>query len=63
MCNIRLCNCHWSNVSKPAKDLIEGLLTFKEERLTLKQVLDHEWLKNIENLKQYDGINRKKNTK
>jgi serine/threonine protein kinase len=30
LCNISLRNFHWSNISKPAKNLVLGLLTFQK---------------------------------
>jgi hypothetical protein len=53
------CN-HWSNVSENAKDLIYRILTFADERITTKQILEHPWMKDIEQLKAYNGSNKKK---
>lgn len=58
-CSVSLTNLHWSNVSDSAKDLIYKVLTFKEERITTKQVHDHEWLQDIDKLKAYEGRNKK----
>jgi hypothetical protein len=36
------------------------LLTFKDQRITTREVSEHAWLQNIEDLKAYQGRNRKK---
>jgi hypothetical protein len=59
-CNISLSNHHWSNVSEGAKDLILKILTPASDRISTKQALNHPWLQNIENLKEYQGRNKKK---
>lgn len=52
-------NAHWNNVSEEAKDLVYKMITYKNERLTLKQLIEHPWLQNIEDLKKYNKINKK----
>lgn len=37
-CNISLVNAHWENVSEEAKDLIDKMLSFKENRIPTKYV-------------------------
>ena len=44
-CNYSIENVHWSNISEDAKDLIEKTLTFKDKRLSTKEVSEHRWLR------------------
>ena len=43
-CNFSLVNVHWSNISDNAKDLIYKTLTFKDQRISSKDVAEHPWL-------------------
>lgn len=47
-CTYSLVNAHWANVSEEAKDLIYKVLTYKDYRITTKEVSEHKWLQNIE---------------
>jgi hypothetical protein len=58
-CNIVLKNAHWSNVSIDGKDLIYKMITFKEDRISLKNLIEHPWLQNIEELTKYNKMNKK----
>ena len=41
----------WSNLSKEAKEFVNGLLKKNpEERLTITQVLEHPWIKKFSNI-------------
>lgn len=35
------------------------MITFKNERISLKQLIEHPWLQNIEDLKKYNKMNKK----
>jgi len=35
------------------------MITFKNERITLKQLIEHPWLQNIDDLKKYNKMNKK----
>jgi hypothetical protein len=35
------------------------MVTFKTDRIGLKQLAEHPWLQNIEDLKKYNKINKK----
>lgn len=37
---------HWDNISEPAKDLIQRMLTTEpNHRITIQEVLNHKWLR------------------
>jgi hypothetical protein len=61
LCNVTLRNSNWSNVSKPAKELIEGLLTFNESKMWINKIIHHGWIKDLQNLKQFNGMNKRPN--
>jgi hypothetical protein len=35
------------------------MITFKEERISLKNLIEHPWLQNIEELTKYNKMNKK----
>jgi len=39
---------HWRGISDSAKDLIRGLLTYKENRLTVEEALGHPWFVDVD---------------
>lgn len=44
-CSYSIVNVHWSNISDNAKDLIAKTLTFKDKRMSTKEIAEHAWLK------------------
>ncbi|OHT05995.1 CAMK family protein kinase [Tritrichomonas foetus] len=38
------------SISEPARDLINSILTYEDKRLTLEQIENHEWLKNVDSV-------------
>ena len=57
--NFSLSDDHWDKISPSAKDLISKLLKVNPaERITIKDALCHQWLKDREPLKKLIGICR-----
>jgi serine/threonine protein kinase len=55
----QMTDTHWQNISEEGRDFVDGLLRVKtEERLTIKQALNHPWIRKRENLKSVYGANR-----
>ncbi|KRX08460.1 Protein kinase-like domain [Pseudocohnilembus persalinus] len=49
---------HWKNISDSAKDLVQKLLKVDpQERLDMREALQHEWITNRKALEQYKGRN------